>query len=533
MICPAKAKRARRDVEAVKDLLRSGKTVFASLAPSFPAEFYGCSAGQLIGALKRLGFHGVSETALGADFVSADVAAGLQAAAGGETQKLFLSSACPAAVLYIKRYAPAFVPYFNDRASPLLAHAALLRALYGKDTQVVFIGPCIAKKREADQLKEIAAALTFEELKGWFAEAGAAPENMPEAESADRRFEPRRAARGSFFPVDGGMLLSLKTYKGFSKTSNMTLSGLDTIAETLNRDTFVYGRLESPLFLELLACQGGCVNGPCITRDASAINRRAQLLRYAESAGAALDEKTAGIAIPLTGTLTAVELVKRRYSEAEIRSALAVIGKYSPHDELNCSICGYETCRAFARALLGKRAEKTMCATYMRDLAQRKANALIKAMPSGMVIVDKNCKVIECNRKFASLLGSEIEELYDIDPNLRGLSLHKTAGLGAYFQEAFAPGTQEGLDFQFRLEDKIFHLNIFVIEEGEILAGALEDITKPQIRRDKTVERAKKIINKNVQTVQKIAFLLGESAAEIESILLSIIESHAAEGKKQ
>ncbi|MDR2495104.1 MAG: PAS domain-containing protein [Spirochaetaceae bacterium] len=532
--CPAKAKRVRNDIGKIRELFLSGAEVFASLAPSFPAEFYGCTAGQLIAALKRLGFRDVSETALGADFLSAAIASDLQTASNTQAaQKLFLSSACPAAVLYIKRYAPAFVPYLDDRASPLLSHAALLRSIYGNEISVVFIGPCIAKKREADQLAEIAAAITFDELKRWFEEAGVRPEDIPEPESAAQRFVPRRAAKGAFFPVDGGMLLSLRKYQGFSKTANMVLSGIDTIAETLNRDTAAYGQLESPLFLELLACQGGCVNGPCITRDASAISRRAQLLKYAESADDLLDPKTAGNRIPLTGTLTAVEHPKVLYSNAEISDALAQIGKHARRDELNCSTCGFETCRDFARALLEKRVERTMCATYMRNLAQRKANALIKAIPSGIVIVNRRGLVVDCNHRFARLLGSEMEELYDVDSNLQGLDLHKVAGLGRYFQEVFATDTQESADFEFRDEERIFHLNIFVIEQGEILAGVLEDITKPQIRRDKTVARARKIIDKNVQTVQKIAFLLGENAAEIEAILHSIIESYTAGGKKK
>ncbi|MDR2521572.1 MAG: PAS domain-containing protein [Spirochaetaceae bacterium] len=527
--CAAQAKCARGDLDQARRLFQPGVKVFASLAPSFPAEFCECSPAQLIAALKRLGFYGVSETALGADFVSAAIACDLQAGAGKkDCQKLFLSSACPAVVLYIKRYAPAFVPYLEDRASPLLAHATFLRHHYGKKTAVVFIGPCIAKKREADQFKEINSALTFDELKRWFAEAGIEPEKIPESECAGADFVPRRAAGGSFFPVDGGMLIALRKYHGFSKTSNMVISGLDTIAEVLNRDTFAYSTLEAPLFLELLACQGGCVNGPCITRDASAINRRARLLSYAESADNVLDAETAASDIPLTGTLVAVEMPKSKSSPSELRAALAQLGKFGKEDELNCSACGYESCRAFAEALLDARVEKTLCASYTRSLVQRKANALIKAMPSGIVIADKHCHIIECNRKFAVLLGSEIEELYEISPSMTGFDLFKMAGLGQYFKEAFAMNAEDGVDFEFRHDGRIFHLNIFEIERGETLAGVLEDITKPQTRRDNTVARAKKIIDKNVKSVQKIAFLLGENAAETEAILNSIIESYTA-----
>jgi PAS domain-containing protein len=528
--CPAKAKRARNDVARVQNLFREGIQVFASLAPSFPAEF-NCAPGQLAGAIKRLGFYGVSETALGADFVSEDIVSDLQTASTvKDGQKLFLSSACPAVVLYIKRYAPAFVPYLNDRSSPLLAHAALLQKLYGKKTAVVFIGPCIAKKREADQFKEVAAALTFTELKQWFDAAGIKPEEITET----AEFIPHRAAKGAFYPVDGGMIISLQRKRaGFSKTSNMVISGIDTIAQTLSGNSFTNDQLESPLFLELLACSGGCVNGPCITRDDSAIRRRARLLGYAESAGDALNPETAALKVPLTGSLTAKEMPMSLYPASKIRGALGELGKYDSKDELNCSACGYETCRAFAQAMLEKRAEKTMCAAYTRNLAQKKANALIRAIPSGVVIADKNRKIVECNRNFARLLGSEIEELYELDPELKGLDLRKLSGFGNYFEEAFQADGQARFDYDFKYEDKILHLSVYVIEKGETLCGVLEDITKPQIRRDKTVAWAKKIIAKNVQAVQKIAFLLGENAAETESILHSIIESHTAGGKKK
>jgi PAS domain-containing protein len=524
----------RNDLEQVKKLFAPEVKVFASLAPSFAAEFYGCKPQQIIRSLKRLGFYGVSETALGADFVSADLASSLKAAGEKDGQKLFLSSACPAVVLYIQRYAPAFVPCLNDRASPLLAHAGLLRAVYGKTITVVFIGPCIAKKREADQLKEIDAAITFNELKLWFQEAGITPEAIPEDECGEEAFVPCRAAQGgSIFPVDGGMLIALKKQKDFSQTPNMVISGIDAVAETLNRETFLTDQLESPLFLELLACQGGCVNGPGTAKDASAILRRARLLSYAESANDRLDDETLSTDISLTGTLAAAVIPSKAYSNLEIRHALGQIGKYQQRDELNCSRCGYESCRDFARALLENRAEKAMCAGYLRNLAQGKANALIKTSPNGIVIVDKHYKIVECNKNFARLMGSETEELFEIAPDLQGLDLSKLDNFSVYFEEAFsADPSDSSFDYDIREGEKILHLNVHIIEKGEIAAGVLSDITIPQIRRDKTVARAKQIIEKNVKTVQKIAFLLGENAAETEGILYSIIESHTGEKSK-
>jgi hypothetical protein len=456
-------------VETAKKLLRQEKKTFVSLAPSFASEFSGCTPQQLAAALKRLGFFAVSETAIGADYVSAGAAADLKEASetdGG--QKLFLSSACPAVVLYLKRYASAFVPYLNGRASPLLVHAQLLRRLYGGRVNIVFIGPCIAKKREADQFREINAAITFDELRGWFRDEGIDPLAM--SETPDDSFVPGRASKGAFYPVDGGMLVSMGRYKGFQKTATMVISGIGTIAETLNAATRPDG-LETPLFLELLACQGGCVNGPCATRDESAITRRSRLLNYAGSA-----EDTPGgwdtgpRPIPLTGELAAREIKAACRSPHEIRAALELTGKYNANDETNCSKCGYRTCRDFAAAMLERRAEKTMCAPYMRRLARRKANGLMNAMPGGVVIVEKNMRVIECNKNFAVLMGGEIEELYEITERLAGFKLNKIPEVAAYFEEAFSAAPDAGFDYDVRIDTpdspsyRILRLNVVVRE---------------------------------------------------------------------
>jgi PAS domain-containing protein len=160
-------------------------------------------------------------------------------------------------------------------------------------------------------------------------------------------------------------------------------------------------------------------------------------------------------------------------------------------------------------------------------MAQRKANALIKASPSGILIVDKDLHILEANRNFAHLRGKEIEELYELVPELIELNLTKIIDFSDYFVDAFSAETASSFDYDIRYDNKVLHLNIYVIEKGEVVAGVIDDITVPQIRRDKTVNKARKIIEKNVQAVQKIAFLLGENAAETEAILNSIIESHS------
>ena len=259
---------------------------------------------------------------------------------------------------------------------------------------------------------------------------------------------------------------------------------------------------------------------------ASGVMRHVRLREYARTAYDTMDSPILA-ASPLIDANYPVSLLPRPdHTEAEIAEALRGVGKFSLSDRLNCASCGYDTCRDFALALLDGHADKAMCASYMRKLANKTANGLIRAIPSGIVIVDKNLTIIECNEQFAKLLGSETEELFAVVPGLEGADLKKISPFALYFQSVLDPSGPDHIQIDVRDGKKIFNLTVFAVEQGETAAGVLNDITAPRVRIDKTVERAREIIKKNVSVVQQIAFLLGENAAESEAILNSIIESY-------
>jgi iron only hydrogenase large subunit-like protein len=533
--CPAHAKHYRNDVEKVKTLLAGNWKVVVSLAPSFVSEYFAWKPKELIAALKKLGFSAVSETALGADFLSARIVRDF--GSGKDQPRLMISSACPAIVEYIKLYVPHLAPYVSPYASPLLIHARFLRSLYGAGTIVVFIGPCIAKKHEADlYTKEIDAAITFMELNEWLQKEHITPQTISFAFSpsamADCTFEPRRSAKGTFFPVEGGEITAFSAYiqdkvaVDEARIHTLSVSGILTVQETLAG--FNPSVLETPLFLELLACTGGCVNGPGMSGTASGVNRQICLRNYALSADSTLDNAILSFSPPIDADYLLAPLSGVEHTEQEITEVLLKVGKFSLADRLNCASCGYDTCRDFAIALLDGRAEKSMCASYMRKLANKTANGLIKVIPSGVVIVDRDLKIIDCNEQFARLLGSETEELFAIRPGLEGADLKKIAPFPQYFQTIINSQGPELVQSDIRDGNKIFHLTVFAIEKGVTAAGVVEDITTPRVRIETTVERAQELIKKNASVVQRIAFLLGENTAESEAILNSIIESYTA-----
>jgi len=535
--CPTQAKRYRSDVETVKLLLSENRKVVVSLAPSFVSDLPGWTSQTIIAALKKLGFYAVSETALGADFLSAKIAQDLlpQDPQSGDKPRFMISSACPAVVAFIKLYKPDLAPFISPHASPLLTHARFLHSHYGKETAVVFIGPCFAKKQEADLYEnDIDAALTFQELDEWLQKERLTPESV--SVSNDCTFQPRRSAKGAFFPVEGGEITAFGAYmsKAVSNAANagqkidtVFASGISVVQKLFSG--FVPEAINKPLFLELLSCSGGCINGPGMSSAVSGIIRSTKLRDYAGTADDTLDDSALSMSPQIEANYPLSALPKTIYSEQEITEALQLVGKFNLDDRRNCGSCGYDTCRDLAVALLNGWAEKSMCASYMRKLASQTANGIMKSTPSGAVIVNKDLQIIDCNEPFARIMGEETEKLYADVPGLEGADLTKIAPFASHFKSVIEPNGPDQVQCDIREGKKIFHIKLFAIEKGETAAGIVDDITEPRVRIDKTVERAQEVIKKNAAVTQQIAFLLGENAAESEAILNSIIESYTAE----
>jgi len=512
--CPSGAKVVRDDTALVVQLLENRPRVVVSLAPSFVSEFEGIEAPQLIAALRKLGFLGVSETALGAQQVSAWVARELDSTEG----RIMLSTACPVAVDLVQKYHPERVPNLAPVHSPLLAHAELLRAHLGPDIAVVFVGPCIAKKLEAEAHPGLLeAVLTFEELRIWFVQEGIDPAALVPTE--EDRFLLGPAAEGALYPVEGGMAEATRINMRGSNTRFMTLSGLGPIQGALRELPEPKGR---NIFLELLACEGGCVCGPKASRR-EAVASRMQVLDYArEEPGACPRTPEA----PVASLYRPNPLVETAFGEEEILPVLERIGKRGPEDELNCGACGYDSCRELARAILDGRAEGRMCVSNMRNLAQKKANALLRTLPFGVVILGQELEVIECNEEFVRLMGEDAWLVHETQPDLAGTHLEKFLSFTEYFQKVLDSG-EEIIRESIPCGERTLSVTIFTVEAHRVIGALLLDVTETDRRQQQVIEKAQQVIQNMMANVQEIAFSLGRNAAKSEGILNSIIEEFA------
>lgn len=509
-VCPVGAKKIRDDLKQAMDLLQEKKEVYVSLAPTFRTEFNGMNEAKLIGAILKLGFAGVSETALGAQVVSSACAQMLRSG----QNPLLISSACPSVVHLIEQYYPNLVQYITPVSSPLQAHSNMLRELYGDDIGIVFIGPCIAKKNESTDSFDV--ALTFADLRRWFNMFSLNWDSVP----INQGFVPEAAQEGGLYPIDGGMIEGIKYYGSPQDTLFMSFSGVSEILEAFD-ELDVQG-FKHPVFIETLACIGGCVNGPGVSKRGSIAQKRYKVQTLTPPAPVNRTEQP----INIGKSFSEREIKKGEHSKKEVAAALMRIGKKRVEEELNCGGCGYDTCREFAYALIEEKAEPAMCVSYLRKLAQNKAAALIKAMPSGVVIVDENLKIIESNDRFIKIIGGDAGIISEADPDLEGAYLERLIDFHDLFAEALREGTEVKIQ-DIKRNGRIIRLTLFSIQKHLVLGGILQDITEPVIQRDQIIEKANEVMRKNLTTVQQIAFLLGENAADSEVLLSSIVQSFA------
>jgi signal transduction histidine kinase/NAD-dependent dihydropyrimidine dehydrogenase PreA subunit len=366
-VCTQSAKEIRSDIGVVRALLGSGEPAVAALAPSFPVAFHQHRPGQVISALRRLGFAEVVEVAFGAELVSREYA---RLHREGRSS-LLITTACPAAVTYIEKYIPALVPYLAPIVSPMIAMARVVKQRCRPNARVVFIGPCIAKKGEMDQ-PEVAglvdAVLTFRELRDVLAQDGVDLAGLPVSD-----FDGPIADTARLFPLEGGLTRAARVAEDLLDSEVIVTHGRDSALQLLHELERGAGRAR---LADVLFCQG-CVDGPRIENNLGPFARREILAAYvrARSTPANAERATAALAayadVDVSRGHVAQPVVLPQPGEKEIRAALARVNKTRPEDELNCGACGYNTCREKAIAVCQGLAESEMCLPYLVDQLQQ------------------------------------------------------------------------------------------------------------------------------------------------------------------
>ncbi|CEP66140.1 Iron hydrogenase [Moorella glycerini] len=355
-VCAQQAKLVEQEIAKVEQFLASGRTI-ACLAPSFVAEFHPAWPGQVVAALKQMGFAEVHEVAFGAHLVTLEYRRYLQEA--GERQGL-ISTPCPAVVNLVSKYYPRLLPQLVPVVSPMIALGRYLKTKLGPDNRLVFIGPCVAKKGEARE-EEVAGAidavLTFPELKEMLA-----ARQIDVSACGNLDFDNEPAYLGRLYPVGGGLLRSAGIDADILANQVLVVEGREDCLEFLKAVN--EGKMV-PQMVDMLFCKG-CINGPMQENKFSSFRRRKIVAEFTRQGLEQAKPKPINLeGINLRREFHDKTIFFPRPSEADIRGILAELGKLTPEDELNCGACGYPSCREKAIAVYHGLAENRMCLPYL------------------------------------------------------------------------------------------------------------------------------------------------------------------------
>lgn len=526
-ICPQSAKTLVSDLEKVKGYISQGKKTVVSLAPSYMGLMTYETKGQVKSALKQLGFFDVRETAEGAACVTEEYGKLLEE---GKMENI-ITTCCPSVNDLIEIYYPSLIPYLAPVDSPMIAHGKLLKKEYGSDTKVVFVGPCIAKEKEAQDLRHsgyVDGVINFNDIETWLLE-----KQIAVSDCEDSPFLGVNPQVNRLYPITNGVVSSVLAEKNrVDAYRKFYVHGCKNCMDLCA--SMVRGEITG-CFIEMNMCSGGCIKGPAVYDET--ISRfkvkldMEEAIKKIPADGESLHRLGEGISF--RKQFQNREPKDPMPTEEQILEILRQIGKVKPEDELNCSACGYATCRDKAVAVFQKKAEINMCIPYMHDKAESLANLVMETSPNIVLIVDKEMKIMEYSAVGEKYFGKTRQEalqmyLYElIDP---------VDFQWVYDTHQNIHGKKESYP-----EYKLCTLqNLVYVEKEDVVLATFIDITREEEEKKQdyekkleTIDLAQKVIHKQMMVAQEIAGLLGETTAETKTTLTKLCRSLLEEGSER
>ncbi len=503
VVCPQNAKQVRNDTQKVRDALRAGKRVVASVAPSFVTGTSFADIEDMTDTLRQLGFAEVEETAIGAQFVSREYER-ILSASNSTKGRVMISSCCPAINSLIQKYYPDLLDKLAHVLSPMQAHCKAIKERE-PDAFTVFIGPCIAKKKEADESSMVDACLTFDELNDWMDAQSVRPVSKP------RKHEDGKRSR--FYPTTGGIIKSMDLSKTFDY---IALDGTDSCMAAL--DEIRAGSFDNA-FIEMSACKGSCISGPILREHAERpLTGVVKVTSYAGPAD--FDAKAPA---SMSEQFMPSGLRRVMPGSAAIQEVLIAMGKTSPDKELNCGCCGYPTCRDKAAAVCMGKAEIGMCLPFLREKAESFSDKIISSTPNAIIVMNEDLIVQQINaaaqrmfklRSPDDIVKAPIVRLLDPTDYMLVVQTGNSIVNKCHYIPEYKLYVEETVTYD---------------KQYKILISIMRDVTEREQNREQeqelkrqTVEVTDKVIDKQMRVVQEIASLLGETTAETKLALTKL-----------
>ncbi len=505
--CPQGALTIQNDIYKIKQAIKDNKYVVVSLAPSFISTFEFKDPRQMVTGLKLLGFKWIEETAVGAEVVSNHYEHIIE----DGTKTNIITSSCPSANYLIEQYYPGQVDSIIPVVSPMIAHGKMIKKKFGEECYVVFIGPCLAKKAEAEEISDaIDAVLTFDELSEWFEEM-----NISLSTLEPSCFGDESTKRGCAYPIGSSLWKNDLKTRVNNSYKYIRVDGIDRCKDIL--ESLKRGSLEN-YCIEMNICRGSCINGPgMIKNKLTYYERENKIHRYVDSKDKCVDNKDKKIDnsnIEVKRTFKSKQLKLKKPTHYEIKEILASMGRYSVHDELNCGACGYSTCIEKAEAVYNGLSDRRMCLPYLRAKAENLQSAIIEHTPNLICILDEKLRIRELNPAFNRVFNED-------SLDLKNLPICTLMEDKLFEKVLLQKQNIIGYKKNFKDLNKVFYISIIYLDYEKVVVAIFTDVTLEERNRqellrvkEQTITSCQEVIERQMCVAQEIASLLGETTAE-------------------
>lgn len=502
--CPQNAKVIVSDVEKVKVMLQSDK-VIALVSPTYLAYFNTTYKAFKEGCTK-IGFTAIEEETLGYEIVLKEYDKILKK---GE-KSVYISSQCHASNLMIQKYHSKLLPNLMDVVSPMVATAMDIKKRH-PDYKVVYMGPCIAKKDEAERYdKLIDAVLMFDEVHKMFAD-----DNIV----LNKKYKDEKTFKARECVSFGGME---KLLKSNDKYEFVSVSDVDSCRYAMAE--IERGKIQNA-FVIMDMCKNSCLSGPTFIK-LNHDNEILQKINMQNHYGKDTYSDAKYSHSDLAKYFDEIKLELKKPSPEELKEILISMGKDTPDKILNCGVCGYSTCVNKAIAIYNGMAEPSMCVSYMTEKAESFAENILQNAPFAVIAINDKMEVQIFNSRAKRLfnvqnandiMGHPLSEILDTEDIEKCFTEDKDQFAKEMYLSEYDKYVEEII-----VPDKKHRNTIIIIRD---LSDVVNYKKKIETIDKNAIEIADNVIEKQMNIVQEIASLLGETTAETKVALTKLKES--------
>ncbi len=566
-VCAANAISHYSDKEATIELLQSDHKVAAIVDPTISGEFPDITDyRKFVEMIRRLGFDYVNEVSFGVDLVAKQYNKLLSDFKG----KYYLLANCPSLVSYVEKFYPEIIDNLAPILTPMTATAKVAREMHGNELKIVFIGPCLSARHEAQLHNDngkVDAVLTFSELRELFSQF-----DIKESKVEYSDFDPPIGYYGSLYPVSNGIVYTAGIDESLLKGKVVTVEDKNNMMDAIEE----FNRHPENLKRHYnIFYHAGCLKGPGTTDKSNQFMRRSLVTDYVQKRLKKFDKKQwekdieKFSALNLARKFTKDDQRLPEPDKDSVEEILKSLGK-KLEETAACNACGFRSCRDFAKSISQGLSKPEMCLNYSltnkqeyiktlknnneklrkqqesllenekqlredhQKVKQRSdtTSALLQNLPSAAVIVDENLKVIESNQSFIKVLGEDAEMINEVIPGLVGADLKTLLPFSIYNLFNYVLENDENITGKdVTHDDRLLNVSIYSLKPKKIVGGVFRDMYVAEVRQEEIINRVGEVIDENLKMVQKIAFSLGEGASTTERMLNSIIETYKKTNK--